>query len=90
MHTIFVCFAKGKEHFPKRFFLALCKQIVAKHGTVTKNFSHRVSCHNSPDGLMAAAYISRHHIAPCPKKRYHVPYKKRPNDKESVPVVWRV
>ena len=67
---------KGKKIFPRNFSLALCKQILAKHGMLTMNVSHRVSCHNPPDRLLAAAYISRHHIAPCPRQRCHMCYKK--------------
>ena len=86
-HHLYVL-QKGKKIFLKDFSLALCKQILAKQETLTKSFSHRVSCHNPPDRLLAAAYISRHHIAPCRRKRCHDAT--GPNDKDSVPVVCRV
>ena len=74
-HHLYVL-QKGEKISLRDLSLALCKQILAEHETMTKNFSHRVSCHNPPDRLLAAAYISRHHIAPCPRKRCHVRYKK--------------
>ena len=89
VHQLYVL-QKGKKISLRDFSFDLCKQILAKHGTVTKNFSHRMSCHNPPDRLLAAAYISQPHIAPFPRKRRHLCYKKRPNDKENVPVVCRV
>ena len=73
----------------RKFSLSLCKEILAKHGTVTKNFTHRMATPHAPDRLQAAAYISRHHISSCPRKWCHVCYKRGQTTK-SVSVVCRV
>ena len=49
------------------FSISVIREMLEKHGTVTKTFSHRIARADASDRLQGAAYVSRHHLE-MPKK----------------------
>ena len=44
------------------FSISVIREMLEKHGTVTKTFSHRIARADASDRLQGAAYVSRHHL----------------------------